>query len=63
MTVRQKENVLILSVHMKIGIVLENFEVKCSEEISTAERTAGVAASGAMDHSYDISSDLGSYCF
>ena len=63
MTVRQKEDVLVLSIHMEIGIVLKNLEVECSKEISTTERTAGVTTLGAMDHSYDISSDLGSYCF
>ena len=63
MTVRQKEEVFILPIHMKIGVVFKNFEVKSGEEISTTKRTTGVTALGAMDHSYDISSDLGSYCF
>jgi hypothetical protein len=63
MTVRQKEEVFILPIHMKIGVVFKNFEVESGEEISTTKRTTGVTALGAMDHSYDISSDLGSYCF
>jgi hypothetical protein len=63
MTVRQKEDVLVLSIHMEIGIVLKNLEVERGKKISTTERTSWVTALGAMDHSYDISSDLGSYCF
>ena len=63
MTVRQKEDVLILPIHMEIGIVLKNLEVESSKKISTTERTSGVTALGSMDHSYYISSDLGSYCF
>ncbi len=43
---------------MKVGIVLENLEIKCGKIIGTTQGTSRMTTLRAMDHSYDISSYL-----
>jgi len=63
MTVRQKENIFILSVHMEMRIVCQYLEIESREKVGTTKRSSWMSALGAMDHSYDVSPDLRSDCF
>lgn len=63
MTIAEKKEVLIFAIHGEGGIVFHDFEIKCGKEIGATERTSRMAAGSAMNHSYDISSDLGGNCF
>lgn len=59
MPVADKQQVFTDTVHAEIGLVFHHFEVQRGEEIRATQRTTGVAALGAVYHSYDISSYLG----
>ena len=63
MTVGQKEQVFISAIHGEFWVVLQHLEIKCCKIVCATQGPARVAACGAVDHSNDISSNLGSYCF
>ena len=63
MTVGQEEEVFVPTVHAELRIVLQHLEIKCCKVLCTTQRAAWVAACGAVDHSDNVSSNLGSYCF
>jgi hypothetical protein len=58
MTVREKEKVFILTLHMEPGIMCQYLEIEGREEIGGPERASRMTTLSAMDHSYDVSPDL-----
>jgi hypothetical protein len=58
MTVREKEEIFVLAIHMEPGIMCKYLEIKSREEVGSTEGTSRMTALSAMDHSYDVSPDL-----
>jgi hypothetical protein len=58
MTVRKKEKVFILSIHIEPGIMSQYLEIKSRKEIGGTEGTSRMTALRTMYHSYDVSPDL-----
>lgn len=59
MPVRQKENIFILSIHIKLGIMAHCVEIEGSKVFGTTEGATGVTACSSMYHSNNIPTDLG----
>ena len=59
MSIGEKENVFVVPLHMKMGVMMKYFEVESCKEFGAAERSAGVTARCSMDHPDDVPPDLG----
>lgn len=63
MTIAEKKEVLIFAIHGEGGIVFHDLEIEGGKKIGATERTSRMAAGSAMNHSYNISSNLRGNCF
>ena len=63
MSVREKEQVLTLTIHLKLRIVFQYMEKEGGHIVGTTQRSAGVAALHCMNHPYNITPDLAGCLF
>ena len=61
MTVGKKENVLVRGVHIELWRMLHYLEKQRGKEVCAPQGSTRMPAGGPMDHSYNITPDLGGH--